>query len=376
MKIILSLCVFLLSVVNATEIESLFKSKETTNIPASQFAEKYNDFQWEGENTRVAISKNSSVVGFSAYESLAYFTATGKLVRLDSWLYNKGDQDTMSVDAFEKMYLEVLKKLSSYFGVQPKRFAKDGATRGLAYSFMISQKHEVRLLVGYDKKKNEANYLSLVMRNYATSDRVNSESKTKAFLKKTETGDVYITKIPMIDQGDKGYCVPATLTRIGQHYGVDVSMHELAMVANSSSDGGTSPRKAMDAVKKGRIALSIRDIKVSFYDKNPYFLSAGTIRSMAKKISEKDRNMAKFEKEIIKRINRGRMVAWSMMVGAFEEKGAREGSWGGHMRMIIGYNLKTHEILYSDSWGRGHELKRWPLKYAYLVTTGLYDVVP
>jgi hypothetical protein len=241
---------------------------------------------------------------------------------------------------------------------------------------MISQKHEVRLLVGHDKKK-KPNYLSLVMRNYAASDRVNSEAKTKAFLEKTATGDVFISKIPMIDQGDKGYCVPATLTRIGQHYGVDLSMHELAMVANSSSDGGTSPSRAMDAVKKGRIALSIRDIKVSFFGKKtPYLLSASEIRSMAKEISDKDRNMAKFEKEIIKRINRGRMVAWSMMVGAFPEKGVREGTWGGHMRMIMGYNAKTREILYSDSWGHGHELKRWPLKYAYLVTTRLYEVVP
>lgn len=369
--------ILMLGVVRAAEIESLFKSEETASVSASQFVEKNSDFQWEGENMRVAISKSSSVVGFPAYESLAYFTATGKIVRLDSWLYNKGDQEKMTVAAFEKMYLDVLQKLSAYFGVKPKLFAKDGATRGLAYSFMISQKHEVRLLVGFDKKTKEANYLSLVMRNYAASDRVNSEAKTKAFLENTATGDVFISKIPMIDQGDKGYCVPATLTRIGQHYGVDVSMHELAMVANSSSDGGTSPSRAMDAVKKGRIALSIRDIKVSFFGKkNPYLLSASEIRSMAKEISDKDRNMIKFEKEIIKRINRGRMVAWSMMVGAFPEKGVREGTWGGHMRMIMGYNAKTREILYSDSWGHGHELKRWPLKYAYLVTTRLYEVVP
>ena len=63
-----------------------------------------------------------------------------------------------------------------------------------------------------------------------------------------------------------------------------------------------------------------------------------------------------------------------MMVGVFPEKGVRE--IGGHMRLIIGYNSETKEILYSDSWGRGHELKRWPLKYAYITSTGLYDVVP
>lgn len=375
MKLLISLYILLFSVVNGAEIESLFKDPNTTTLASSQFVDSNKDFVWKGENKRVAISKSSSVMGYNAYESLAYFTAKGKLVRLDSWIYNKGDQGEKSSDEFEKMYKDLLNKLSTYFGVEPKRFAKDGATRGLAYSFMITQKYEVRLLIGHDKKKLPS-YLSLVMRNYATSDRVNSETKTKAFIKKTPTGDVYIDMIPMIDQGEKGYCVPATLTRIGQHYGVDVSMHELAMVAHSSSEGGTSPRQAMDAVKKGRIALSIRDIKVNYYDKIPYVKTATEVRAWAREIEDKNRDMAKFEKEVIKRIDRGRIIAWSMMAGAFPEKGVREGTWGGHMRMIIGYNSKTREILYSDSWGQGHEIKRWPLKYAYLVTTRLYDVVP
>ena len=107
-----------------------------------------------------------------------------------------------------------------------------------------------------------------------------------------------------------------------------------------------------------------------------YTAGASKLQSEAAKLEDKDRDMAKFEREVIKRIERGRVIAWSMMVGAFPEKGVQQGSWGGHMRLIIGYNSKTKEILYSDSWGSGHELKRWPLKYAYIVSTGLYDVVP
>jgi hypothetical protein len=46
------------------------------------------------------------------------------------------------------------------------------------------------------------------------------------------------------------------------------------------------------------------------------------------------------------------------------------------MRLIIGYNPQTREILYSDSWGLGHEEKRMSLEDAYVITTGLIVVEP
>ena len=48
----------------------------------------------------------------------------------------------------------------------------------------------------------------------------------------------------------------------------------------------------------------------------------------------------------------------------------------GHMRLIIGYGEKSHEILYSDSWGLGHELKRMPVPDAWTITTGLATIEP
>jgi hypothetical protein len=44
--------------------------------------------------------------------------------------------------------------------------------------------------------------------------------------------------------------------------------------------------------------------------------------------------------------------------------------------MIIGYNTEANKILFSDSWGAGHELKRMDLADAYDVTVGLYAVTP
>jgi hypothetical protein len=46
------------------------------------------------------------------------------------------------------------------------------------------------------------------------------------------------------------------------------------------------------------------------------------------------------------------------------------------MRLIIGYNLRTGAIFYTDTWGAGHERKQMSLADAWTVTTGLYCLHP
>ena len=46
------------------------------------------------------------------------------------------------------------------------------------------------------------------------------------------------------------------------------------------------------------------------------------------------------------------------------------------MRLIIGYNTKTNEVIFSDSWGQGHELKRMPMVNALTITTGMSVMEP
>ena len=46
------------------------------------------------------------------------------------------------------------------------------------------------------------------------------------------------------------------------------------------------------------------------------------------------------------------------------------------MRLVIGYNLKTDEIIYTDSWGPGHEFKRMSAANAYTATMHLITLKP
>lgn len=44
------------------------------------------------------------------------------------------------------------------------------------------------------------------------------------------------------------------------------------------------------------------------------------------------------------------------------------------MRVIVGYNPNTEEVLYSDSWGDRHKVKRMKVDDAYMITTSLWSV--
>ena len=49
---------------------------------------------------------------------------------------------------------------------------------------------------------------------------------------------------------------------------------------------------------------------------------------------------------------------------------------GGHLRMIIGYNTQKDEIIYSDTWGRGHEKKSMSTENAFTITNSLFSLEP
>jgi hypothetical protein len=86
----------------------------------------------------------------------------------------------------------------------------------------------------------------------------------------------------------------------------------------------------------------------------------------------------KFLANVRSYVDSGVPLFWSCLVGIYPEvpdinSGGRA---FGHMRLIIGYNSRTHEILYSDSWGPNHALKRMPEAQAWAMTKGLLVLKP
>ena len=228
---------------------------------------------------------------------------------------------------------------------------------------------------------------------------------------KDADGGEWLPKIPMVDQGQKGYCVTAATERVLRYYGVDVDQNELAQIANTSTTGGTSTSEMVAALRKlaGRFRVNVitedeltyplflqeindynrvarnapKSANAPLIDVRESSLSYDTIiNQMNGEILREARTrlnpayVTKFERDIQSHIERGIPLLWSVSLGLLPETKLPPQTRGGHMRLIIGYNARTKEVYYSDTWGMGHELKKMPLADAWTMTDGLFTLEP
>jgi hypothetical protein len=220
---------------------------------------------------------------------------------------------------------------------------------------------------------------------------------------KKPNGDVLLENIPMVDQGAKGYCVVASAERVLRWYGRDVDQHLLAQIAQTSAAQGTSSVAMEQALKaltqKFRVrsddhyVITVEEVRDLVEDYNRiarrerarevglsttidltalFMTMDNAVLKEARTRARSD--MGRFERAVKREIDDGIPLLWSMIVGIVEENPKLPQAFGGHMRLIIGYNEKTDEILYTDSWGPGHELKRMDLEDAWTISTGLYSI--
>ena len=235
-------------------------------------------------------------------------------------------------------------------------------------------------------------------------------------------GDVFIDNVPMVDQGQKGYCSAATSERVLRYYGVEVDEHEIAQAAGTTAEGGTSTlemknsvqaigrkyklgtvvtygdfekpvgeriesivkevanyNKAAKKMKKKEIA---DDVYITHSGSTTYYNPAAADAAMDSEVlkymktegSQKSK-FTKFMKDVHDQVNKGIPLIWGVVLGTYPEPEIPQ-SHGGHMRLIIGYNDKRKEILYTDSWGAGHELKRMPAEWAWTISHCLMYLKP
>ena len=180
-------------------------------------------------------------------------------------------------------------------------------------------------------------------------------------------GDVAISGVPMVDQGQKGYCVAASCQRLFEYMRIPCDQHEMARLVSVDAESGAN----VFAMQKS-LAKIDEHFKVSFkalINPENYYTS-----SRKRRVSEKQ-----FISIIKEYAEKGIPLLWALELGRAEEDPPLPGDGqirGGHMRMIIGYNLEKNQILFTDSWGAGHELKRMSTMAAYDVTIGLYSMAP
>ncbi|MDZ8118856.1 C39 family peptidase [Pontiella agarivorans] len=179
------------------------------------------------------------------------------------------------------------------------------------------------------------------------------KQRMSSCVERRANGDVIITNIPMIDQGPKGYCSPATWERYLRFVDIPADMYLLALAANTGIGGGTYSENIIKATsniissygrKLGKVGETPTVDKISLYiDKGlPVmwtFLST-----------------PQFQREAT--LNTAKRNGWKVEQ-KYNNSGQNEDtSVSGHICLIIGYNETTGEIAISDSWGPAYT-ERW-----------------
>ncbi len=202
-------------------------------------------------------------------------------------------------------------------------------------------------------------------------------SRALANLEKREGGDVVIGDIPMVDQGPKGYCAPATAERSMRYLGIPADMYILANAGQTGFGGGTN----VDMMLTG-MAAQIRSKRRSFDS----WESELKIKEIAKYIDKGLPVMwtlcstKGFNETANKRTKERKTVTdWA----TWREKVTAEAAANSlpkdkdtrHIVLIIGYNKDTNEMAFSDSWGDDFK-ERWiTLQEAEQVSDGRFYVV-
>lgn len=307
----------------------------------------------------------------------------GKLNGITFALANRGDSGKMTAQEFQRRVTLCGKKLSELLHIGPTTRKAD-LTQGLLAEgwIWISPQGMAMLESNPEASQGDVEFLRLkiaprdakgafaaVFQGRAAAAKLSELPKN---VTKSATGDVSIKNIPMVDQGPKGYCVVASAQRLFEYYGIPADQHQIAQVAGTDVKAGTSTLAMAEALGKidYRFKTRFKILGMSYGSQ----LVAVDERKMTvgKKVSEDQ-----FTKEIHHYIDAGIPLFWGLTLGKYPEQPAiAPQAGGGHMRLIIGYNDKTGYLLFSDSWGAGHELKRMTLANAYSATNGLFVMTP
>ena len=342
-------------------------------------------------------------------EMLVKCAEDGAIRSLRLMIYNKGDDGEIDKEAFTARRDAAVAALDELTGVKGRALNVGAGDSGVKVKSTVwKTEHAVFRMDSSAATKGgfKAEFIRLdigpdedsISRGGARDAAGKSSLKGK--VKHEEDGTVIIDSVPMVDQGMKGYCAPATLSRLFAYYGMDgVDQHALAALCNSQGSGGTSTADMQDAMericKKFHVRITTLEDYLSVvtsicepYNKiakkkdkpfispaeDPLAVADPDILKQAR--APKPAVVDKWMKDIRKSIDAGIPVLWGVKVGIYQEPVPLPQARGGHMRLIIGYNPKKRTVIYTDSWGAGHERKEIDAAEALSMTTGRHILKP
>ncbi|WP_395741636.1 hypothetical protein [Prosthecobacter sp.] len=302
----------------------------------------------------------------------------GRAARATVSFYNRGDSGDIEVKEFERIFKLIGQNLGQVMKVAPKRqtLSSNAALPTTGWNWTSPAGIALLEYNEYNTPGKTTNPEFLRLKLAAPNQADWSMGKMATGVqrmelvqrvKKTADGDVYISGVPMVDQGQKGYCVAASCQRLFEYMRIPCDQHEMAKLVSADAESGTGILAMQKSLAKIDGAF-----KVTFKP----LINPETYYSGPNKRRVSDKAFVSLVKEYA---DKGVPLLWGLALGERPEipplpMGGQVS--GGHMRLIIGYNLAKNQLLFTDSWGAGHELKRMAMPDAYAVTIGLYSMAP
>lgn len=358
--------------------------------------------------------------GIETWEARIFPDSTGGVARAELSLYNRGDDRErvgMDIAGVERFAAQIARGLNADEKELPKvekrrnrngnrfwrRWTKTCPAAELEWAESGDGVDYVRLTLTPKAEKAPVIQKAVSGRDAA--------AKVRQAVKKNAEGDVWIEGIPMVDQGRKGYCAAAVGERVLRYYGHDIDEHIFAQMAGSTAETGTSMGAMIETVKQVgsryrlgwreivAIGMSVDDLtedlerynKAAKAMKRPQlelksFIVGNTLMAPAMtaamepevllRARTKDSRYRRFLDGVRASIDQGVPVFWGVTLGIYPEERLTPQTAGGHMRLIIGYNRRKNEIIFSDTWGSGHEFKRQSESNAFAITSIAFTLRP
>ncbi len=168
-----------------------------------------------------------------------------------------------------------------------------------------------------------------------------------------ENGDVMIMNVPMVNQGEKGYCGVASAERVLRYFAIPVDSHQLANLTNTDKFGGTEISEletilsAITRRHKRRFDRLGSDLKMTSVKRRidngiPILWGMYLTPAIEQAVKNRQAHRPDYAPQEWREILR---TEYRTM------RRVKANHYGGHLRLILGYNDLTREIAYSDSWG-------------------------
>lgn len=354
-------------------VEKQEKNPQFEWLTAAKDRARFSRHMFSNTETQLSLFRDSVKVE----EAIVEFV-NGRAARTTISIYNRGDSGQISLQDFDRIFRKIGQNLGSMTKAAPRRQIASESAAVKMVSWVWSTPTGIALLEHNNFQtagqvgKPEFLRLKLAAPDQAdwSMGKMSMGVQRMALLKnvtKTAEGDVFISGVPMVDQGAKGYCVAASCQRLFEYMRIPCDQHEMAQILSVDVERGANAVMMQKSLAKvdQKFGVTFKP----FINPEVYYDSRGK-----RKVSIKE-----FTGIIKEHADKGVPLLWALELGRFPEDPPLPNAGqisGGHMRMMIGYNATSNQVIFTDSWGAGHELKRMSAADAYEVTLGLYSMSP